>query len=390
MKTQVILIVMAIALLGAIFASGAVGGAVAALWVINHNEPEVAAGAADSAVVAETLSSGLLTPGTEAETILNVVRDSRPAVVTVWNLQYSRASLFSPVQLMRAESGSGVIFDDRGYIATNAHVINNAEAIEVVFHDGRRATAELVRGNLVYDVAILHVNAELPGVVPLGDSSLLEPGMRVLAIGSPLGTEYQNTVTEGIIAGLGRQVKVPRFDWSTMQYREVDIVGVPLIQTDAAINSGNSGGPLINLAGEVIGLNTLIIRQNQRTTVEGLGFAVPSNVVDALADEWIDGVRRPVLEVEFETLDPVIARENQLEHSTGAVITNVQPGSAADKAGLEVGDRIVAIDSIALDLDHVLADQLWRYRGGDTVHLVVDRNGEMKELEVKLGDAAGG
>ncbi len=388
MRRFFVVFVLVAMVVGVIFASGAAGGAVAALWVLDRHDSSIEV-AEISRAIPEPVSSGFLEPQSDAEQMLDVVRTTRPAVVTVWSFQYGRRSLFSPIQLMRAESGSGVIFDDRGYIATNAHVISDAEAIEVVFHDGRRASAELVKGNLVYDVAILHVSDELPGVAPIGDSSQLEPGMRVLAIGSPLGTEYQNTVTEGIIAGLGRQVKVPRFDWSTMQYREVDIVGVPLIQTDAAINSGNSGGPLINLVGEVIGLNALIIRgDGSRTAVEGLGFAIPSNVVRALADEWIDGIRRPVLEVEFETLDPVSAAEQGLEHSTGAVITEVKVGSAAAKAGLTIGDRIVAIDDAALDLDHALADLLWKYRGGDTVRLAVDRDGRLIELDVQLGDGA--
>jgi len=386
MRERVLLFGLLFVFLVGVTGGGALGGAAAALWVVNRQDRPADPAAFAGGSVPELAADGLPAAQTEDEAILRVVRATRPAVVTIWNLQHTRSTLFAPPQLTEVYSGSGVIFDDRGYIATNGHVIQNAEMIEVVFHDGRRAPAELVRGDLGYEVAVLHVSSELPGVAPLGDSSRLEPGMRVLAIGSPLGTEYQNTVTTGIVAGLGRRVKTPRFDWSTLQYREMDVIGVPLIQTDAAINSGNSGGPLINLAGEVIGLNTLIIRQNRRTTVEGLGFAVPSNVVRALADEWIDGVRRPVLGLEFETLDPVLARENGLPHSTGAIITQVSRGSAAEKAGLRVGDRITAIDGVELNLDHALADLLWRYRAGDTVQLVVDRDDEVLQMDVRLGD----
>lgn len=386
MRAKIALLILIAVALGGVLLFGAAGGAVTALWLIDRHEATAEYEAIDAAPVVESAGFDEVATQTEAEQVLQVVRETRPAVVTVWNLQYARPSLFAPVQLMRAESGSGVIFDDRGYIATNAHVISGADAVQVLTQDGRRLDAQLVKGNLAYDVAILHVDAEVPDAAPLGDSATLEPGMRVLAIGSPLGTEYQNTVTAGIVAGIGRQVKVPRFDWSTMQYREIDLVGVPLIQTDAAINSGNSGGPLINLAGEVVGLNTLIIRQDRRTTVEGLGFAVPSNVVRALADEWIDGIERPALEVEFESLDPVLALENELEHSLGAIITAVKAGSEAAQSGLRVGDRITAIDGVPLDLDHDLADLLWRYRAGDTVRLSVDRDGSTLELDVKLGN----
>jgi len=254
-----------------------------------------------------------------------------------------------------------------------------------VFIDGRRAPAELVRADASYDVALLRVQGEVPAVAPLADSSRLEPGMRVLAIGSPLGTEYQNTVTSGIIAGLNRRVKQPRFDWDRLQYREVDLVAVPLIQTDAAINSGNSGGPLVSRRGEVVGLNTLIVRSDGNSTVEGLGFAIPSNVVRALADEWVDGVRRPSLGIEFEAIDPLMAMENGLDRSAGARITRVTPESAAAAAGLQPGDTIIGLDGAALDLDHALTDLLWRYRAGDTVRLTVDRDGRTFEISVALG-----
>lgn len=362
-------------------AVAALSGAATALLVLrteSTREPTPMAG-----VPTPSLPAGA---GVAADSaFLAAVRATRPAVVTVLNFQYRRASFFAPPQLMAVGSGSGVIFDRRGYVATNAHVVQGAEALEVVFHNGRVAPATLVKGHLGYDVAILHVEGELPAVAVLGDSSRLEPGMPVFAIGSPLGTEYQNTVTAGIVAGLGRRVKEQRFDWSTLEYREMDVVKAPLIQTDAAINSGNSGGPLIDSQGQVIGLNTLIVRSDGRTIVEGLGFAIPSNIVRTLANEWIDGIPRPSLGVEFETLDPMIARERGLERGTGALITAIQRGSSAEKAGLRVGDLVVAIDGVALDLDHSLVDLLWRYRSGDTVHLTVQRGDEVLEIAVRLG-----
>jgi 2-alkenal reductase len=375
--------------------AGAAAGALAALWVVQERPAGlggVLGGAGigqsltdlGSSAVAQLASQSQLDPG-EDDAVLAAVRATRPAVVTVWNWRYVRRSFFSPPRLENVTSGSGVIFDPRGYIATNTHVISGAEAVEVVFLDGRTAPATVVRWDDDLEIAILHVEAELPAVAPLADSATLEPGMRVLAIGSPLGTEYQNTVTTGIVAGLNRRVKQWGLDGRTLQVREVDVVGVPLIQTDAAINHGNSGGPLVNLRGEVVGLNTLIVRSDGQSAVEGLGFAVPSNVVHALADEWIDGIPRGWLGADFSTIDPSIAREQDLPYSAGATLTRVWPQTPAAAAGLQAGDHVVAIDGTPLDLDHALADLLWRYRAGQTVRLSVDRAGTPLALEVELG-----
>ncbi len=179
-------------------------------------------------------------------------------------------------------------------------------------------------------------------------------------------------------------MKQPRFDWSTFRYREEDVVAAPLIQTDAAINSGNSGGPLVNTQGEVVGMNTLIVRSDGRSNVEGLGFAVPSNVVRALADEWVDGKRRGSLGIEFETIDPITALQTNMTRGSGAMVTLVQPNGTAAQANLQLGDVITAIDGVTLDLDHALADILWRYRAGDTVQLTLERSGQTLTVSVPL------
>jgi 2-alkenal reductase len=365
----------------ALGAGAAAGGAT--VWWLSREHGLMAPAVSSRPVIermAATSESG------EDEAVLAAVRATRPAVVTIWNLQRVRNGY--RVSLAPVTSGSGVIFDRRGYIATNTHVLEGAEAVQVVFLDGRRATAKLVDFDPRYDVALLKVEPELvPAVAPLADSSNLEPGMRVLAIGSPLGTEYQNTVTQGIIAGLNRRVKQPTFDWSTFSYREQDVVEAPLIQTDAAINSGNSGGPLVSVKGEVVGLNTLILRSDGQRNYEGLGFAIPANVIRALTDEWIDGQRRGALGITFDTLDPLSAAEGNLARGSGALVTSVQPNTSAEQAGLRLGDIIIGIDGVSLDLDHVLADLLWRYRAGDTVHLDLERGTQTLAVDVTL-DAA--
>ncbi len=368
-------------------AAGAVAGAVsAAMWL--EARDQAAETPANSALVAELAAArsglGQHMPR-EEELVVGAVRATRPAVVTIWNLQHVRQR-FGPITLAPAATGSGVIFDERGYIATNHHVIANAKAIEVIFLDGRRVSARVVNSNPDVDIAILSVDPdiELPAVAPLADSSRLEPGMRVLAIGSPLGTDYQNTVTNGIIAGLNRRVRGRGFNWFSFSEFEFDLNAAPLIQTDAAINTGNSGGPLVNLDGEVVGLNTLIVRQNGGSEVEGLGFSVPSNVVGALAAEWIDGEVRGVPDFEFEFVTPELARRSGLARAGGVVVKTVPPGSVSRQAGLRVGDRITAIDGLELNLDRALADVLWGYRAGETVRLTVVRDGASRTLELTL------
>ncbi|MFN2114447.1 MAG: S1C family serine protease [Anaerolineae bacterium] len=371
-------------------AAGALAGALAGYAVAGGGGALLAPPpqAIDASALELARSSLAASASTDDEVALAAVRATRPAVVTIWNIAYVKESFFEPAQLRVVSTGSGVVFDERGYIATNAHVVQGAQQIEVVFLDGRRVEAELIGRHDDYEVAILHVDADVPAAAPLADSSLLEPGMRVMAIGSPLGTEYQNTVTTGIIAGLNRRVTESYRNWFTREEVEVDVIGAPLIQTDAAINSGNSGGPLINMRGEVVALNTLIIRRdNQNTNVEGLGFAVPSNVVRALADEWIDGVNRGSIGFEYETLDPVAAQELGLSRGTGALVSTVDRDSSAGDAGVQQGDVIARIDGVLLDLDHALADQLWRYRAGDHVLLEVDRNGRTLEFTVTLDEA---
>jgi 2-alkenal reductase len=369
--------------------SGAAGAAALLFWSdrpAESQERTAVATTADSQTAPVPISAAI---PVLAEPFLETVRAARPAVVTVLNLRAVRRSRNSPVTHEPLGQGSGVIFDARGYIATNSHVIQGNQGIEILFLDGRRAPAEVVGQDSDYDVAILKVASDvpLPALALLGDSSQVEPGMAVLAIGSPLGAEYKNTVTTGIIAGLNRQLTQERvgFDPARGWVRvEESVNHSPLIQTDAAINSGNSGGPLINMQGEVIGLNTLVVRSGAEASVEGLGLAVPSNVVAALAAEWIDRKPRPALGIAFETIDYGKARDRGLDVAAGAQITRVAPGTAAARANLAQGDLILAIDGTPLNADHALTDLLWRYHAGDEVTLTVRRGAETFAASVTL------
>ncbi|HEX9074588.1 MAG TPA: trypsin-like peptidase domain-containing protein, partial [Anaerolineae bacterium] len=206
----------------------------------------------------------------EDSAVIDAVRKAKPAVVTVINQMQSRRGFFGGGSGPTA-SGSGVIVDPRGYIATNNHVIDGEASLQVIYSDGTKADATIVGADPIADIALLKVEGKIPATVEFGDSNALEPGQVAIAIGSPLG-DFRGTVTVGIVSALNRRVG-----------RQSG-----LIQTDAAINNGNSGGPLLNALGQVIGINTLVVRSTSEGNVaEGLGFAIPSNQVRQIVAQLI-------------------------------------------------------------------------------------------------------
>ena len=205
------------------------------------------------------------------------VQQAGPAVVTVVStMQVTTRGRFGPGTQSAEAFGSGIIIDEAGYIVTNQHVVENQTALEVIFSDGTRASATLVGEDVSTDLAVIKVDVAVPAVASLGDSDALEPGQPVIAIGTALG-DFENTVTAGIISGLHRQL-----DDSGSATRD-------MIQTDAAINHGNSGGPLLDLEGNVIGINTAVVRADDSVgdIAEGLGFAIPSNTVKTVVERLI-------------------------------------------------------------------------------------------------------
>ncbi|WP_322816707.1 S1C family serine protease [Chloroflexus sp.] len=281
-------------------------------------------------------------------------------------------------------SGSGVIISDQGYIITNNHVVSGGSRYFVLFADGARREAKLVGTDSLNDIAVLKVDGEVPGVATIGDSSALQPGETVLAIGSPLGN-FRNTVTAGVVSALNRSVPGSGMEG--------------LIQTDAAINSGNSGGPLINLRGEVVGINTLVVRNDlgfgSSAPVEGLGFAVPSSIFANVADQIIrtGQVRYPFLGITYLMIDGEVAAEYDLPVQNGAYINAgisgqpaVLPNTAAAQAGLREGDIILAVNDQRLDGTVSLRQLLLQYRPGDTVELTILRDGQEQRVSVTLGE----
>lgn len=269
-------------------------------------------------------------------------------------------------------SGSGVILSADGYVLTNNHVIEGSGNHVIILANGEQRKASVVGADPFSDLAVLKAEGQMPAVAELGNSDLLQPGETVIAIGSPLGS-FKNTVTVGVISATGRSLDSGR------GYLMED-----LIQTDAAINQGNSGGPLVNLAGQVVGINTLILRGNGQSIVEGLGFAIPTNTVQAVTTKIYEKgyIARPYLGIRYQWIDPNLSGMYGLPVQWGVYISQVLPNSPAASAGLQPGDIITRIGEVTLDGEHPYANALYRYEPGDTVALTVTR--ELREITVSV------
>ena len=309
-------------------------------------------------------------------TITQSVQKVGPAVVTVVGTLPGQMTFFGPTG-DQTVSGSGVFISDQGYILTNNHVVEGAKSVNIVLSDGSQETATLIGADPYSDIAILKTDGKVPTVASLGNSDVLNSGETVIAIGSPLG-DFKNTVTTGVVSATGRSIDTGR---------GYQIEG--LIQTDAAINHGNSGGPLVNLAGEVISINTLIVRNNNGDVTEGLGFAVPVNTARAVAEQIMQKgyFSRPNLGVVWQQITPYIAARYNLPVQWGIYVTNVEPNSPASQAGLQVNDMITRIGDTALDETHSYMNTLFRYKPGDQVTVDFVRDGQNLQAQVTLGES---
>ena len=281
----------------------------------------------------------------------------------------------SPRERPVQSAGSGVIVDAaNGYIVTNAHVVESASEITVTLMDGRDLKAEIVGSDVPSDVAILKVKPEALTQIMLGNSERLEVGDYVVAIGNPFG--LQHTVTSGIVSALGRSgINPDGFE--------------NFIQTDASINPGNSGGALVNLRGELVGINSMIVSRSGGNI--GIGFAIPVNMAQSVMDQLIKfgSVKRGLLGVNIAPVTPDIAQALGLPSAGGALVTQVVDGSAAAKAGVKAGDVITAINGRTVKSHTELRNAIGLMRVGDKVDIALLRDAQPRRL-VALVAAAGG
>jgi 2-alkenal reductase len=311
---------------------------------------------------------------------VDVVKRVGPAVVTVINQQTVTGFGAAPGgELVPAGAGTGFIINEEGHIVTNWHVVTGGEEFQVVFADGETREAELVGSDQISDLAVVKVDGDVPGTVGFGDSSLLQPGQPVLAIGSPLGA-FTNTVTDGIVSGIGRDI-APSEDPCAHPYTN-------LIQHDAPINVGNSGGPLLNLDGEVVGVNTLGIPEANNQPVQGLFFAIPSNTVKKITDQIIaeGGVTYPYVGVTTCPVTPDVAAQLGLSVDYGVYVIEVGPDTPAEDAGIEVDDIILELNGQRIDQETPFIEALFEYSPGDTVELKIQRGDDEETVSVTLGE----
>ena len=335
----------------------------------------LAGGGAGATAVALTNGSSTTTttavptaPATNAASkatlsVAEIAKRSTKSVVEVDATLTDNQSPFPGSSSQSAAEGTGWVYDTKGNIVTNQHVVDGASKVRVKFSDGSTYTATVVGTDISSDLAVLHVNAPSSKLVPLtlGDSSAVAVGDGVVAIGNPFGLD--GTVTSGIVSALDREISAPD---------NTPIEGA--IQTDAAINHGNSGGPLLNLAGNVIGVTSQI--QSDSGGNDGVGFAIPSNTVKNVADQLIAGKT-----VQHALLGVTVGSAS----NGGATVAGVQSGTGAANAGVQNGDVITAVDGKAVTSSQALRAVIAGHKPGDEVTLTIRRSGSTKTLKVTLG-----
>ena len=286
-------------------------------------------------------------------------------------------------------SGSGVIIRPDGYIVTNNHVVANATKIQVTLNDNKTYEATVIGSDPATDVALIKIDAQGLPTLPFGDSDQLRLGEWVLAVGSPMGYQLRGTITAGIVSAKGRQMAHDPRENNTLQIES-------FIQTDAAVNPGNSGGALVNKTGELVGINTAIV--SQTGSYSGYSFAVPANIVKKVVGDLIDfgSVKRAVLGIQMVDLGEALAKilkyesvddmlkKMKLSSTDGVYIDEVVKGGAADKAGVRKGDVLVAVDGQKVKNGSAVQVKVNSYHPGDKAQLTVIRDGKEKTIEVTL------
>lgn len=383
-------------LAGGIFGVYAVNKPQVSQWILKNifnQQPTASSGS--------ILGNGTIQVQEDSATV-DVVAQASPAVVSIvvkqdvsrlFNLSSPLDQLFNTPQQNLPEgkqqvgAGSGFIISSDGLILTNKHVVSsgsgNADSTEytVVLNDGKQYDAKVLDTDPFNDLALVKIDATGLPTLKLGDSDSLQIGQTVIAIGNALG-QFSNTVTKGVVSGLARTITAGDSTGSAETLEGI-------VQTDAAINFGNSGGPLLNLAGQVVGVNTAISQQGQL-----IGFTIPINQAKKVIDsvQKYGKIVRPYLGVRYVLINETVAKENKLSVNYGALVLRGQdstqlaviPGSPADKAGIVENDIILEINGQKIDTDNSLAKLIQQFSPGDTVKLKILHDGQGKEVQATL------
>jgi len=268
--------------------------------------------------------------------------------------------------------GSGVIITEDGYIVTNNHVIENSNTISVVLNDKREYTASIVGIDPTTDLALLKIDANDLNFIPFGNSDALRVGEWVLAVGNPFN--ITSSVTAGIVSAKSRSMEIIQDDYRIESF----------IQTDAAVNSGNSGGALVNLRGELIGINTAIATPTGGNV--GISFAIPASIIEKVVTDIIEygTVQRAIMGITIEEVTSRIAEENKLDNLEGVLVTGIVENGAAEEAGIRQGDVILLIDGVKVSSPSMIQERVGRYRPGDKITVTVKRNNKTQQFTVTL------
>ncbi|QTN39040.1 trypsin-like peptidase domain-containing protein [Cryomorphaceae bacterium] len=332
-------------------------------------------------------SASRMAPG-EAPDFVHAANETLEAVVHVEAMGSQEAQYSNPFyeyfygqsprrSMPTLSSGSGVIIDSEGYIVTNNHVIDGADKIRVTMDDNRVFSADLVGTDPTTDIALLKVEETSLPSIPFTNSDDVQVGEWVLAVGNPFN--LTSTVTAGIVSAKGRNINIIPERFAIESF----------IQTDAAVNPGNSGGALVNTEGALVGINTAI--STRTGSFEGYSFAVPSNMVSKVVSDLKDygTVQRAFIGVNIRDMNAQLARELELNLNNGVFVGGLTEGGAAEDAGMEVGDVIIAVNDVPVERTSELQEQIARYRPGDRVNVLVNREGNERNFSLVLRNVQG-
>ena len=382
--------------------AGLIGGGVSYTALDAINNAQVGNNNTAQTSISSSSSKVSKTSAKTSGTMTSAYNQVKGAVVSVINLKRESSSSSSSIEsifggssdsdssssgsgkLETYSEGSGVVYmksNGKGYIVTNNHVVSGADAVQVMLANGKTVSAKIVGKDSTTDLAVLSIDSKyVTQTASFGDSKSLQAGQTVIAIGSPLGSEYASTVTQGIISAPSRTIT------TSSAYQQT------VIQTDAAINPGNSGGPLVNSAGQVIGINSMkLAESSDGTSVEGMGFAIPSNEVVTIVNQLVKNgkITRPQLGVKVVALSgiPESYRSRlgiQSTSKSGIYVASVTKNSSASKAGMKAKDVITKVDGKTVTDVASLHTILYNHKVGDTVTVTVNRNGKTQNLKVTL------